>query len=128
MESLPKLALALEGSWRIEFEGIAVGPCFVDIENRKLAGQNAAHRVIGDFRLEGARVTLFLRVGKREAPAAEDVILTVSGAYHVGKMTLRGGYVLSPEHHVIVTLGRNIRQRFGEAAQVSDDGERGIVE
>lgn len=119
MESLPKLALALEGCWRIEFEGIAVGPCFVDIENRSLAGQNSAHRVIGDFRLEGARVTSFLRIGKRGEPSAEDVIITVSGAYHVGKMTLRGGNVLSPEHHVTVTLGRDIRQRLGEAGSAS---------
>jgi len=106
MGSLPKFALALEGAWRMQVEGIAVESCIVDIENRTIAGHNAAYRVIGDLRLNDARMTAFLRIGGHNAPRAEDVILVVAGGYDVAQMILLGSHLLSPEHHVTVTLKR----------------------
>jgi len=111
MKSNPKLALALDGSWRHRFEGIAVGTCIVDIENRMIVGYNTAHQVTSDLRLNDDRVTAFLRIRRRNAPPAEGVIIAITGGYDVTQMKLLGSYLLNPEHHVTVTISRQVVSR-----------------
>jgi len=92
MESLAAKALALEGTWRLDFDGIDLKWLYIAVENRRFHGRKGAFTVTGDFRLNQNQITAFLRVLRRGG-AQSETIICVSGVCDGSLLTLTGASI-----------------------------------
>ncbi|MGE3772833.1 MAG: hypothetical protein AB7I32_07885 [Gammaproteobacteria bacterium] len=83
-------ALALEGSWHIEFDGIVAAAGVVDIENRLIVGASSSHHIRGDFRLSRDELTVSLQLRGRAGTSLAVFLLQMKGSYHLTEIALAG--------------------------------------
>lgn len=99
-------ALALEGAWRIEFDGVQLEPVAVTIENRSIVGGNDRYRITGDFRIIDGWITAFVRVRYRRGHDTEEVLVEARGAYGGVQLALTGSTIGPVERAVRIELKR----------------------
>jgi len=100
-------ALALEGSWHIEFDGIVAATGAVDIENRLIVGASASHHIRGDFRPSGDQLTVSLQLRGRAGTSLAVVLLQMKGSYHTTEIALAG--------EILELEGRTVSARLRRA-------------
>lgn len=104
-------ALALEGTWRIEFNDLDATAGVVDIENRGLVGASSSHHIRGDFRINADAITVFLHLRSRAGAAQRAFLIQVIGKFNTAEIDLQGAVVDEPSRTVkarFVRVGVNL--------------------